>query len=142
MPPSMNDDAPSPSATDCWALPDPEPEPGGPEPLSLPLPLEEPDELPDPDELPELDMDEPLDLPLPEPDPLPLEEPDPEPEPDPDPEADPDPVACVAGMSLWTHTPSARNTLSPGTCTATVVTRLPARAIVSTRSSLRSCRTR
>jgi hypothetical protein len=55
-------------------------------------------------------------------------DPDPEPEPDPVPEPEPDPddalpdpeLWAVAGMSLWTHTPSASSVFVPRMWMATV----------------------
>ncbi|MBX3410393.1 MAG: hypothetical protein KF859_10975 [Phycisphaeraceae bacterium] len=103
-----------------------------PDPLELdPLPLPEP--LPDED-----DIDDPLDLPEPDDKPLLLD--DPLPEPDPEPlELDPDPDDCAvsAGMSLWTHTPSAENVFVPGMWMATVRVGASMRSTVSTSSSAR-----
>lgn len=113
----------------------------------LPEPLPEDD---DPDVEPEVENDEdPLDL-LPDDDPL-LEEPlldpdidpDPEPDPDPLPEPEPDPddplpepeLWAVAGMSLWTHTPSARSVFVPGMWIATVLVGASIRTTDSTSSS-------
>lgn len=91
-----------------------------------PLPLPEP--LPDDD-----DIDDPLDLPDPDDDPLlddPLQEPDPDPEPL---ELDPEPDDCaVAGMSLWTHTPSAEKVFVPEMWMATVRVGASMRSMVST----------
>jgi hypothetical protein len=72
------------------------------------------------DLLPEepLPLDEPL--PEPEPDPDPEPEPLPEPEPEPEPLPEPDPLCAVAGMSLWTQTPSASSVFVPGMWMATV----------------------
>ena len=114
----------------------------------LPEPL--PDEEDDPDIEPEVENeDEPLDL-LPVDDPLldeplldPDMDPDPEPEPDPlpEPELDPDDALpepelwAVAGMSLWTHTPSASNVFVPGMWMATVRVGASMRTTDSTASS-------
>jgi len=90
--------------------------------------------LPEPEE--ELDdIDVPLDL-LAEPDEDPLLE-DPLPELDPEPlELDPEPEECaVAGMSLWTQTPSAENVFVPGMWMATVRVGASMRSTVSTSSS-------
>ncbi|MBX3408173.1 MAG: hypothetical protein KF869_15580 [Phycisphaeraceae bacterium] len=83
-----------------------------------PGPLLEADLLPEPLDEPEDEKDDdPLDLP---------DEPEPLLEPDPEPDADaeiplPDPEeAAVAGMSLWTHTPSAEKVFVPGMWIATV----------------------
>jgi len=97
--------------------------------LLEPLPLPEPDELDD-------DIDDPLDL-LPDDEPLLLEEPLPEPDPLPL-ELDPDPEEwAVAGMSLWTHTPSAEKVFVPGMWIATVRVGASMRSTVSTSSSAR-----
>jgi hypothetical protein len=95
--------------------------------LLEPLPLPEPDEELD-------DIDDPLDLlPEPEDEPLLLEDPLPEPEPL---ELDPEPEECaVAGMSLWTQTPSAENVFVPGTWMATVRVGESMCSTVSTSSS-------
>lgn len=93
-----------------------------------------------PEPLPEeLDIDDPLDL-LPDPDDEPLlDDPLPEPDPDPDPlELDPEPDDCaVAGMSLWTQTPSAEKVFVPGMWIATVRVGASMRSTVSTSSSAR-----
>ncbi|GJQ29683.1 MAG: hypothetical protein HBSAPP03_15670 [Phycisphaerae bacterium] len=95
------------------------------EPLPEPEPEEELDDIDDP-----LDLlaDEPLlllDEPLPEPEPEPLE-------------LDPDPEEwAVAGMSLWTQTPSAENVFVPGMWMATVRVGASIRSMVSTSSSAR-----
>jgi hypothetical protein len=98
--------------------------------LLEPLPLPEPEE--------ELDViDDPLDL-LAEPEddePLLLEEPLPELEPEPL-ELEPELVEwAVAGMSLWTQTPSAENVFVPGMWMATVRVGASMRSTVSTSSS-------
>lgn len=82
-------------------------------------------------------MDDPLDLPLePDDDPL-LDEPLPEAEPEPL-ELDPEPDDCaVAGMSLWTQTPSAEKVFVPGMWIATVRVGASMRSTVSTSSSAR-----
>lgn len=102
------------------------------------LPPLELDPLPLPDPLPEDDIDEPLDLPEPDEEPL-LDDPLPEPEPDPEPlELDPEPDDCaVAGMSLWTQTPSAEKVFVPGMWMATVRVGASMRSTVSTSSSAR-----
>ena len=118
------------------------------EPLTLPEPL--PDEEDDPDIEPEVENEEdPLDL-LPDDDPLldeplldPDMDPDPEPEADPLPEPEPDPdealpepeLWAVAGMSLWTHTPSASSVFVPGMWMATVRVGASMRTTDSTSSS-------
>jgi hypothetical protein len=74
-------------------------------------------------------------LPEPEDEPLLLDEPLPELEPEPL-ELDPEPEECaVAGMSLWTHTPSAENVFVPGMWMATVRVGASMRSTVSTSSS-------
>ena len=109
----------------------------------LPEPL--PDAEDDPEDDPEVENeDDPLDL-LPEDEPLlePDMDPDPEPEPDPLPEPEPDPddalpdpeLWAVAGMSLWTHTPSASSVLVPGMWMATVRVGASMRTTDSTSSS-------
>lgn len=92
-----------------------------------------------PEEDPEDDIDDPLDLPEPDEEPLSLDEPLAEPEPDPEPlELDPDPEDwAVAGMSLWTQTPSAENVFVPGMWIATVRVGASMRSTVSTSSSAR-----
>jgi hypothetical protein len=91
----------------------------------LPLPLPEPEEELD-------DIDDPLDL-LPADEPLLLEEPLPETEPL---ELDPEPEEwAVAGMSLWTQTPSAEKVFVPGMWMATVRVGASIRSTVSTSSS-------
>jgi len=95
--------------------------------LLEPLPLPEPEELDDIDEPLDLLAEEPLllDDPLPEPDPEPLElEPEPE-------------EWAVAGMSLWTQTPSAEKVFVPGMWMATVRVGASMRSTVSTSSSAR-----
>lgn len=117
---------------------DPDPVPPELDPLTLPEPLPEDD--------PEVENeDDPLDL-LPD-DPLleeplvdPDVEPDPDPDPEPEPEADPDdealePLWAVAGMSLWTQTPSARSVFVPGMWMATVRVGASIRTTESTSSS-------
>lgn len=81
--------------------------------------------------------DEPLlEEPLVDPDIDPDPEPDPEPEPEPDPEDDPlEPLWAVAGMSLWTQTPSARSVFVPGMWMATVRVGASIRTTESTSSS-------
>ncbi len=80
------------------------------------------------------DIDDPLDL-LPELD----DELLPEPEPDPELlELAPDPEECaVAGMSLWTQTPSAEKVFVPGMWMATVRVGASMRSTFSTSSSAR-----
>lgn len=107
-----------------------------------------PDPLPDDD--PEVDPDvenedDPLDL-LPD-DPLLLDEPlvDPDSEPDPEvlPEPEPEPLALEPdelgavspGMSLWTHTPSAKSVFVPGMWMATVRVAASIRTTDATSSS-------
>lgn len=103
--------------------------------VPVPPPLEL-DPLPLPDPLPEDDMDEPLDLPEPDEEPL-LDDPLPEPEPEPL-ELDPEPEDCaVAGMSLWTQTPSAEKVFVPGMWMATVRVGASMRSTDSTSSSAR-----
>jgi len=112
--------------------------------LADPLPDDDPDVEPDVE-----NEDDPLDL-LPEDDPLldeplvdPDMDPDPEPEPDPLPEPDPEPddalpepeLWAVAGMSLWTHTPSASSVFVPGMWMATVRVAASIRTTDSTTSS-------
>lgn len=100
------------------------------DPLMLPEPLPEDDD----------DIDDPLDLlPEPEDDPLPLEDALPEPDPEPEPlELDPEPDEwAVAGMSLWTQTPSAEKVFVPGMWMATVRVGASMRSTLSTSSSAR-----
>ena len=114
-------------------------------PLPEPLPEEEPDDENDDDPLDLLPDDPlPLDEPLPESDPEPDPDPDPLPEPDPEPEMlpDPEPLWAVAGMSLWTQTPSARSVFVPGMWTATVRVGASMRFTDSTSSSSRRSPTR
>lgn len=98
-------------------------------PVKLPLP--EPEEELD-------DIDEPLDLlAQPDEDPLLLDDPLPELEPEPL-ELEPEPEECaVAGMSLWTQTPSAEKVFVPGMWMATVRVGASMRSTVSTSSSAR-----
>lgn len=105
-------------------------------PLPEPLPDEEPDDENDDDPLDLLPDDPlPLDEPLPEPDPEP--DPLPEPEPDPEPLPEPEPLWAVAGMSLWTHTPSASRVFVSGMWMATVRVGASMRTTDSTSSSFR-----
>lgn len=93
-----------------------------------PLPLPDPEEELD-------DIDDPLDL-LAD-DPLLLDDPLPELEPEPL-ELDPEPEEwAVAGMSLWTQTPSAENVFVPGMWMATVRVGASIRSTLSTSSSAR-----
>lgn len=109
--------------------------------LPEPLPEDEPEDEKEDDPLDLLPDDPlPLDDPLPDPDPEPEPEPEPDPLPDPDPEPEPEALPdpelwAVAGMSLWTQTPSARSVFVPGMWMATVRVGASMRTTDSTSSS-------